>query len=598
MTQPYQMIVINLTCAIILAFSLLIYKYIYPKRPINLLLLLILISILPILSLFRSGTYEAGDLTLHSVFLQSFYKNLRNGNLVPQWAGGLCGGYGCPVFLFEYVLPYYIGSFFHFLGFSYIASIKYLFIFSYITSGITMYLFAKSVFGKVGGFVASIFYLFAPYHLIDIHFRGSVGEVLSFVFIPLVFLFAKKIIETRKLHFFLLQAFSVGFLILTHTSTALIIFPLAFLYAMLVWTHKKTKKITDLLLLGEAFLSGILLTTYYWLPALQELKYTWYAIGLKDVGLDFKPFLEHIYSPARLGFLFQGNNGEQRLIIGYAHLFVVLYALFLLVKKKYNYNGQYKWQVIFFLCVFFLCVFMLLSISKPIWFTIPFLKSYVIAYRMLVPIAFATSLIAGMVIKISSNKTFIFLLCFFTILSTILNWGNRKMIPEDPNAYNIQWSLYTEYAEAPDPFYSRIYDKKQKQIPNLVLQRPTSPLEAINGDKKYRQISRTNTKHIYLLYAKNDVYLKENTFYFPGWEVKANGKNIPINYKYPEKLGIMTFKLPKGLYEIDVILTDSPVRKIAKWISYMSFMGLLFLLIKVALLKNKKTSLLWKVIKK
>ena len=61
-----------------------------------------------------------------------------------------------------------------------------------------MYFWIKDQFGKTAGFVAAIFYLFAPYHLLDLHYRASVGEVLSFVFIPLVFLFARKIIVSPK----------------------------------------------------------------------------------------------------------------------------------------------------------------------------------------------------------------------------------------------------------------------------------------------------------------------------------------------------------------------------------------------------------------
>src|SRR5256885_1788135 len=109
MIDPYRTIVISLIGSTLIALILLFYRFIYPKRNINLFLLLILISLLPIISIFRSGTYEAGDLTLHSVFLQSFYENLQDGFFFPKWAGGLCGGYGCPVFMFEYLIPFYIG---------------------------------------------------------------------------------------------------------------------------------------------------------------------------------------------------------------------------------------------------------------------------------------------------------------------------------------------------------------------------------------------------------------------------------------------------------------------------------------------------------
>src|SRR5260370_23452610 len=140
MIEPYKMITVNAILSALLLGGILFYRVVYPKKKINYLYLIILVSILPVVSIFRKGTYEAGDLTLHSVFLQSFYQNLSQGIFIPQWAGDLCGGYGCPAHLFEYPLPYYIAAPFHFLGFSYINSIKIFLAFSYIVSGVGMYL--------------------------------------------------------------------------------------------------------------------------------------------------------------------------------------------------------------------------------------------------------------------------------------------------------------------------------------------------------------------------------------------------------------------------------------------------------------------------
>ena len=67
-------------------------------------------------------------------------------------------------------------------------------------------------------------YLFAPYHLVDLHFRASVGETLSFVFIPLVFLYSKNLIETKKYKFLILGAISIALLMTSHLATAMITF--------------------------------------------------------------------------------------------------------------------------------------------------------------------------------------------------------------------------------------------------------------------------------------------------------------------------------------------------------------------------------------
>src|SRR6266699_2420069 len=327
MIEPYRMIAVNMILSALLLGGILFYRYLYPKKKINYLLLIFLISLLPVVSIFRKGTYEAGDLTLHSVFLQSFYENLSQGIFIPQWAGNLCGGYGCPSHLFEYPLPYYISSLFRFFGFSYINSIKIFLAVSFIFSGIGMYLWLKQELGDLFGFVGGIFYLFAPYHLEDLHYRVSVGEVLSYFPIPFIFYFFKKLAETKKIRFLLFGSFSIALLALSHGNALMSISPVLLIYCSFLVFKANNKKQLALYFITSLIL-GFLLSAFYWLPVLFEVKYTWYELGF--ITKDFKPFLEYIYSPARYGLLFQGQQGELRLIVGYFHLLAVFAAIFLL----------------------------------------------------------------------------------------------------------------------------------------------------------------------------------------------------------------------------------------------------------------------------
>lgn len=191
MLPTYKMVVLNLILSTLLLLGLIIYRYLF-RRKVNLFFLLMLISLLPIISILRTGTYESGDLSLHTQRLMSFYNLLFNYNLIPRWTPEFNAGYGDPHFLFAYFLPYFMGSIFHFIGFSFLTSVKLLLTFSFILSGATMYFWVKDELGQKSGFVAGIFYLFMPYHLVDLHFRVSIAETLSFVFLPLALLGTKK----------------------------------------------------------------------------------------------------------------------------------------------------------------------------------------------------------------------------------------------------------------------------------------------------------------------------------------------------------------------------------------------------------------------
>src|SRR3989338_7386795 len=143
MTDPYKMILVSFASSILLLIGIIIYRYVYPKRDINLFALLILISILPLISILRKGTYESGDLNIHVGFAASFFESLRDGNFIPRWSSQIIYGYGYPLFLFTYPVPYYLASLFHVFGFTFINSFKIILALSFLSSGAAMYLFIK-----------------------------------------------------------------------------------------------------------------------------------------------------------------------------------------------------------------------------------------------------------------------------------------------------------------------------------------------------------------------------------------------------------------------------------------------------------------------
>jgi uncharacterized membrane protein len=124
------------------------------------------IGILPLLSLFRPGDYESGDFNIHIYRIMSFYDVLKEGHLLPSWAAELNATYGNPLFIFNYPLPYYAVSLLHFIG-----SMKMYLGINLYFSGIFMFLWIKKLTGNdLAAFTSAIFYLFNPYHLIDVHF--------------------------------------------------------------------------------------------------------------------------------------------------------------------------------------------------------------------------------------------------------------------------------------------------------------------------------------------------------------------------------------------------------------------------------------------
>jgi len=502
----------------------------------------------------------------------SFYNILFNEHILPRWIPEFNVGYGDPYFLFAYFLPYFAGSVFHLIGFSFLDSIKLLLAISFILSGLTMYLWAKDELGEKAGFVCGLFYLFVPYHLVDLHFRVTIAETLSFVFLPLLLFFAKKIIYLPRISTILLGAICYALLILTHQITSLTFTPILISYALFTWLPKKKKSYKDLLLYLLSIILGFLLSAFYWLPIIIEAQYT--QASLSKTISSFTNPIELLYSPWRYGLLFQGHMGELSFLIGYTQVFIIIASIYLLYKKQFIKKN--KNLLLFFLVIFFISIFMITPQSKVVWANLPLFKYSQYSYRLLEIIALCTSIIAGIVVTKWNKNSFIIILCLITVLYTLLNWGNRKAISYMNDIY-----LKNEFNQMPDvPIYlepsSPIWANLKKSRVRI---KPKTHIEILSGKAKIKQISRTSINHKYIINAATTVEIKENTLYFPGWVLLVDGETKKILYTQSKYPGIVTFSLPKGLHEVELAFHDTKDRTIGLLITITTSILVLILLL-------------------
>src|SRR4030042_5604839 len=110
-------------------------------------IVLLVFSFLPLYGLLPQGLPITHDGQDHVARIANFYISLREGNIVPRWAGNLNWGYGHPILMFLYPLPSYIASLYKFIGFSFVDSTKLVFAVAYIGSLLGMYLWIRAGWG-------------------------------------------------------------------------------------------------------------------------------------------------------------------------------------------------------------------------------------------------------------------------------------------------------------------------------------------------------------------------------------------------------------------------------------------------------------------
>ena len=538
------------------------------------LILLILLSIIPLFDLLKPGLPITHDGQDHVARIANFYQNLSEGNIIPRWAPNLNWGYGHPILMFLYPLPSFAASLFHFLGFSLVDSLKIVFGLTFSLSGIFMYLWLREFLGDYPGFIGGLLYMFAPYRFVDLYVRGAIGEHVAFVFLPLILYFLLKLSKEKVFNSFTLigGALSLAGLFLSHNAVSIMFLPIAILYSVfLLFTNRKRKQLIYKYL--GVLILGIGLSSFFLLPAFFEGKYTLRDIvTAKDYATRFSDVSKFIS-----GTWSYGISGQFSVQIGIVHWIFAILALpltFFLYKKKNK-----MWILISgALLIFAGAVFLMIPQSHLVWDKLTILQKFQFPWRFLSIVVFITSLFGAAALSQFKKNQILFVIIFAAVIlfSNKDFWHARGFLVKDESFFTGIYNSTTDTGES-SPIWSVRFMEK----------RPKNHAEIIMGPAKLSEVYRSSTKHEYKINADSITRVRENTLYFPGWNVFIDSKKTNIEFQDPDNRGLITFFVPKGLHNIKISFGETNLRLFSDIISFVSI-GALFILI----WKNKPFRLL------
>jgi uncharacterized membrane protein len=409
------------------------------KRCLALLVILCTILVWPFL---KPGFFPTHDGEWAVVRQGAMHRAFLDHQIPARWAGNLNYSYGYPLFLFTYPLPYYLGEVFNVARLGLVNSVKLLFIASVFLSVAGMFLLAREFFGNFGGLVSSIFYLYAPYRLVNLYVRGSLGESLSFVLYPFLFWAILKTVKGGKTRFIGVLGTLFGMLILTHNASALLFTP--FLFAFIVmegFSISKNRKLLIWLLLG-LFL-GFLLSAFFTIPALLEKK---------DIVLNTIPLTNiksYFATPAQLivpswGYGSFGDSNGLSLQLGWVHLLSFSSVLLLLSHSK-NRDEVFKISLFSTIAVG-IVVLLVFPISLPFWQFTPLFSVIDFPWRVLGPGIFFLSLPLGFLATRKNMHLFVIVLLALVVLVT-MPYAKPKSVSSFPDGYYLTNEATTTSAD-------------------------------------------------------------------------------------------------------------------------------------------------------
>lgn len=521
----------------------------------------VLFAIIAGFSLLHKGLIPTHDGEYHIVRFFLFNEAFNDGSLYPRWTNILNNGFGIPLFTFVYPMPNYIAIFFHWLGISFIDSFRFEMLAAIIIAAIFFYLWAKEFWGKLGGIVSSVFYTFSPYHFVDIYIRGSVGEVWALAFFPAFFWAYTRFIRSNQKIFLAYSSLFLGLIIFSHNILALMFFFFSLSYMGLLIYKEKNKKYL-ILNTFYSMLLGLGLSAIFWLPAIYETKYVT-GLQIFNVASHF-PDLYQLFIPTwGSGFSGAGLQNELSFQIGIANLlaiFLSLIVIFLRIKMK----DKKIYYSLFFLIWFIFVLFLMLEVSKSVWQLVPFMNYFQFPWRLLsLEILFA-SFLAGSIFSLNIRNNFInFSFAIFLIfIAFILGIGYTKpaYYHDRNDNYYITNSNFIDGTNSPGNVFNTIF---LKRIPAKEKQRA----EFLKGDGKIILIKEKSSSYIFEINSRTDSEILMNLAYYPGWEAYINGKKGEIK---PTENGRFTFYLPLGKNKVEIVFKETPLRKLAAFISIAS----------------------------
>lgn len=436
-----------------------------------------------------------------------------------------------------------------------------------------MYTFvSKLTNNKVTGILSSIFYVTMPYHLTDMYIRNAIGEFLSYIFIPLVFLGLYKLFQKEKGDW-ILSLGAVG-LLLTHNLMTFLTAIMAFIYLCTNLSKLKDKNVLKKLFLNIVFITCI--TAFFWIPMLQTKLSGEYQVYQEDAMATSDSFKESALDLKDL--FFTQKNATHVFEIGLPIIVIICLSIFAI---KRAIQSTYKKEYILFLCLGLLCLFMCTKYFPWNLFGNIF-EILQFPWRMLVFANFFLAIICALNIEILIKNFNIKDVIFFSTICVICTILLKGFLPTDTEIVDIdKWSIGVLTENRNDVIAGM---GKSEYLPvnfnnnrNYILHRENC-VYILNGVGKIDELKKSEQSLNCKIEALEDNTIFEFPYtYYPGYTVTLNGVEID-SFQSPN--GLLAISLNKTEQsDIAIHYTGTTIMQLSKILSIISIICFIFYII-------------------
>lgn len=524
-------------------------------------ILLILILTIPAFwALLVPGYYGASD-DLHIGWLHQLDKTIKLGQFPPRFVPDLSFGFGYPLFNFVFPLPFYLAEILHIFGLSLVDSIKGLFLLTVPMSAMFMYLLLREFIKPPLSLFGAILYVYTPYRALDLYIRGAIGEILSFVFLPLIILSIIKI-SKNNFRWVGIGALSIGALILTHNITAYMFIPFGILLGLLL-LFKNLKAIKNLIITIGL---GALVSIYFWLPALLDNAFMKYDTVFNFV--DHFPTIKQLIFPYwGYGASVPGPYDGISFNIGVLNFLIIIASLAVFFKFRNKFSSLEK-SIFFWLVFTFGIAFFLMNYrSSFIWANAPLFGYFQFPWRFLILTTVLSPLFLIFLNKIEIKAIWIIL-----VLPVLIGISFHQFRPQDFLGRTDEYYLnrYIPVPSASDEY--KLTQEEYLRLPQYTNERPDRNYPPIFGGE-FTKLSIQNYNGLNLnakISSEKETTLSYSKYFYPGWIAEIDGQKANIFAGDP--FGQIGLKIPPGTHNVKINFTETPFKFFLDLISAFSIL--------------------------
>ena len=250
------------------------------RNLINIIVIILVSIFLSIPLLNKNLNVYVDDGIQHISRAYGTYLSIKDNKSIPNVISSFSNGFGYSWNLFYGPLSTFGIIIIKLFTSNFITAYKIFVFLCLILSGYFMYKFIYNYIGNYDvALLSAILYISFPYHLTDLYIRHALGEYVSFVFIPLVFLGLYNILYTSSKHYYLTIG-AVGLLVTHNLSTIIVLFFSALYIGLNIEKINKTN-VKKSLIVNIIFILTI--SCFYWMPLLETkifCKYQVYEPGM------------------------------------------------------------------------------------------------------------------------------------------------------------------------------------------------------------------------------------------------------------------------------------------------------------------------------